>query len=92
MKYPKKLKMCGHQNVLSLFIAGGSNTERAQKSHRQTTRQRNGPRGTSNVHTDVLQEDHEGHEELHLKYQVSIKTYPYGTDTQMYRSAPAIVR
>jgi uncharacterized protein VirK/YbjX len=71
MKYQKTLKMCSHQNSLSLFIAGGSNTERAQTSHRQMTRLYNGLRGTSNVLTDVLQEDHEGHEELHLKYQVS---------------------
>jgi hypothetical protein len=65
--------MCSHQNSLSLFIAGGSNTERAQTNLSQTTRLCNGLRGHHNELTDVLQEDHEGHEELpvHLKYQVS---------------------
>jgi hypothetical protein len=46
---------------------------RARTSPNQRTRSNSGLRGPCIEQADVLQEDHEGHEELHLKYQVSIK-------------------
>jgi hypothetical protein len=42
-----------------------------QKQFKLVCKQVEGLRGPCNVQADVLQEDHEGHEELHLKYQES---------------------
>jgi hypothetical protein len=62
------LKKCLILKSLRNFTACGSSGGHPSQKHARNQQAREGSLKQHHAHNDVLQEDLEGHEELHLKY------------------------
>jgi hypothetical protein len=69
---PPDIKNVPGQKKLSVLTADGRRPGRPSQRHSEVHIQKRREPGQQIINSDVLQADQEGHDELHLKYQVSI--------------------